>query len=712
MLRPIVKIFVFFGIFFWVVRPSFAVESGISVTNTFNGIWKYNTQSLSNIWFGNNNDLTFNSTSDISPTNASDIEETNKIIAQNRLFLEQLSHKPVVKVLNGDSETLGLKEKLEKTKTTAANIYSGIQNLKSRSQLLAQKWPGLTDSEIKSELTILSSIFTQDTTQKDSNILSSTNWLKTSWDHPTIVNIVDETQSAQSQIENLLNDLITSGKVNNTSILEPALSHITKLDQLIGSSLALSTDPSLFGFIRKTSDQIALLDKQAAEATRILTDLNENPSMDQTIAIDRLKKEIIASNLLTNANLFLTATTDSHSPTNQVLSFLALIDSNKLLLAGNTGQIIKHVWIEEGNVVFRIMVSNLSRTQIQTANVKFLLPSELKPEQVLSHDSQLLVISDSTENALVASGDILLAPLETRTFTVEVEDIWSFNPGEIESLKSQVNMLARSLKNTTGYDKGEPLERDILSGLEKLLLKHKQSITPESRIVSFREASITLNGIEQKISSLKLLLFESKSNENILGITTETQAVSLQGIFSLIVASLAFTILYINALKSQPISKKSARKDSPTGTKFDNSPTHVYYHQEKSQPKLSRMAKIVIITLISGGLGSMGTSLIIRSASIQSKKQDLTKSDVRVLGTSTKNINKKFPYEVSIFPPKQGTIPVRKSPSITSPQIRSLNESKVVPVFKTLDHWVMIVSSDSKSSNDGWWINDTFIEKN
>jgi hypothetical protein len=57
---------------------------------------------------------------------------------------------------------------------------------------------------------------------------------------------------------------------------------------------------------------------------------------------------------------------------------MAIVDTNKLLLAANTGQTVKNIWLEEGSIVFRSVAINPSHTISQKVAVKYYLPTELK----------------------------------------------------------------------------------------------------------------------------------------------------------------------------------------------------------------------------------------------------------------------------------------------------------------------------------------------
>ena len=637
----------------------------------------------------------------------SDTEEINNIIAQNKLRLENLNSKPVFRLLDEGSNTLKLSDKLDQTKVAAANIYSGIQNLKNRILLLAIKWPDISDSEVKSELTSLSSIFTQDTNQKNSSLASTTEWLKSSWDNPTITNLMDEAQTAQSQIDNLLNDVITGGKINSATVLDPIIARISKLDELVGSSLATATDPSLFGFIRKTSDQIDIFDKQSAEGIRILTSINDNPSIDMNYDIEQLKSSIIGTNLIPNANLFFTSSKDPNATPNSVLGLLALIDTNKKLLSGKTGAPIQHLWLEEGSIVFRLAVSNPNRTQIGNATIKFSLPEEINKDQVISLDKEISLVFDPKENALVGSGEIVLTPLETRTFMIEVEDIWNFNPREIENLHLQVEGLIQTLKYKPSYSQALLIKKDVENALNKIENQQRLALTPETKIVAFRQSSQELNKIEQTISSLKGLVLGAQSSSGIFNITEGLRTHSLQGLLILIISSAIFIYIYIQSLQSEPrIGFRNRAQPTPRNT----APTNIQ-KQEHTKPRLHRLARIVIITMISGGIGSIGTSLALKTFTPLSQKTVSQNDPVTVLGTNT-DANRKYPYEAEIVPPKEGDIPIRTSPSVTSPQISSLKEARTVSVFKKVDQWVMIMSPNEKTNNNGWWINETYLVHN
>lgn len=681
-------------------------------------IWNNSTRSLtsfgdliSNIWSKDSRTLT-NSDTVSSTTNTANIAETKQVVKETRLLLEQLINKPIVKTFIDENPTPVLSVKIEQTKTATATLYSGVQNLKSRSLLLEEKWPTLTEDEIKSELNTLSSIFTQDIGQKDSNLIATTNWLKTSWNSPIMLDISDQAQIAKTQIDNLLSDIDLYGKPNDTDSFTNTLSHIQQLDDLIGTSLATSTDITLYGFIKKTSDRVAYLDTQSGEAIKILMEIKKDNNIDHTSDIARLTNDIISGNQLLGIDLFFSKSVkNTDTLTNKVLSLLAIVDTNRLLLASNTGQAVKNIWLEEGSIIFRSVAINPSHYISQKVSVKFFLPTEIKKEQIINHDPELTISYDSVENSLFASGDITLAPDETRTFLVEVEDIWNFKQEEINSLKIQVNDLTSVLKNTSYFAQATSIKSDIIVTLDKIMLRQNQAVTPENRIQTYRESSLEMNGVEEKINSLKDLVAQSNAAGGFLGFVGGVQSVSLWGIVLIIIAGFVFLTLYLNALRaegklskvSETVAPKSESSLDENKEKDYQAPTH--RHRETGHRLGHKITRVASIVLLAVGIGSIGVSSLVKASQSHTVALISPAPDATVLGAKDNS----YPYQTSLKLPNVGSIPIHSLPSITAPKISSLKETGKIYVFRLLDNWAQIGMSE-KDTDNGWWINTMYLE--
>jgi hypothetical protein len=679
-------------------------------------IWNNSTRSLStfgdlvsNIWTGDSRTLTGTDSATLQ-TSLAEIREIKRVNLENRLLLEQLINKPIIKTFIDDTELPNLSEKLQKTNSAAANLYSGVQNLKSRSVLLNEKWTTLTDDEIKSELTTLSSILKQDYGAKDSNILATAIWLKTSWNSPILLNLSDQAQAAQSNLDNLINDLNLYGKGTKPDAFAPALSHIQKLDELVGSSLATPLNLNLYGFIKKVTEQIAFLDKQSAEGVKLLTAIKTSHTIDHSGAITLYQSTILASNQLPQVDSFMVSSLKKAlTPTNKVLGLMAIVDTNRLLLSANTGQPVKNIWLEEGSIIFRAVAINPSHSLTQKVTVKYFLPAELKKEQIIKYDPELKIDYDPVENALFAMGEVSLSPNESQTFLVEVEDIWNYKQEEIDSLKNQVNDLVNLLKGTTHYTEAVAIKTDINVALDKIMLRQAQAITPENRIRTYRESQLEMNGIEQKITSIKELAL-SGSMGGFLGTLGGVQAITLWGIILIVVAGVAFLVIYLNALRSDALLTKDKQKDIVVDALEEHDaqyhPAPKYRHREPKTHLGHRIARIASIALLTGGLSSIGASYTIRGYQSRPTALVSPSPDAVVLGTSS---DIKYPYESKLIAIGEDKVPVRSAASLSSPEILSLSTDQKVFVFKIVDNWAQIGLFE-KDQEKGWWINTQYLE--
>jgi len=679
-------------------------------------IWNYSTRSLSSfgnlvadIWSRDTRTLTSTDSAAL-VTSIAEIKEIKKVVQENRLVLEQLVNKPIVKTFIDENPLPDLSVKLEQTKTAAANLYSITQNLKSRASLLSQKWPTLSESETKSQLKELIAIFKQDINQKDSNTIATTNWLKTSWNSSILLSLSDQAQAAQSQLENLQNDMYLYGKGNDSNVFSPALSHIQKLDELVGTSLATSSDLNLFGFIKKVTEQITYLDNQHAEGIKIITEIKKDTTKDHSAIIAAYSNEILSSNLLPQVDSFFIKSIKTNTPVNKVLGLMAIVDTNKLLLAANTGQTVKNIWLEEGSIVFRAVAINPSHTLSQKVSIKYYLPTELKKEQIIKYDPELTIDYDPVEDALYAAGEITLAPNQTQTFLVEVEDIWTFKQEEIDSLKTQVNELTVLLKNTGSFAQATSIKSDIIVTLNKILLRQTQAVTPENRIRTYRESLLEMNGIEEKITSLKELVIRSGTSGGAFGFLGGMQTITIWGIILIVIAGFAFLTIYLNALRSENKINKAEQKEVAENAPVEHDtiyhPALKYRHRETKRHPIHRAARIASIVLLVSGFGSIAASLTLKAAQSRPVALVSPSPDAVVLGTTSDD---KYPIETYLKLPDSGKVPVRSAPAITAPEIMSLIDVDKVYVFRLIDGWAQIGLSD-KDSDKAWWVNKQYLK--
>lgn len=664
-------------------------------------IWDHNTRSLTsfgdliaNLWSYNNRTL--------SKANGglTDVTEIKKIVKENRLLLEQLINKPVVKTYIDESKTQNLSEKIEKTKSSANNIYSTVQNLQGRIATLNQKWNTLDETELKNELLSIQNIIRQEGQAKSSDLNTTVQYLKSSWDNPLFLQLANQTQNVQNDIENLQGNLNLYGKRATTPNLTSTLNHLTSLYELVGEPLSSSTDPNLYGFIKKTAERIAKLDASINLGQETLKIINSESNLDHTSKIQELTASVNDSNQIVDTRPFLIKTTkETITEKNRVLSLIALAETNKKILATNTGESVSGIWLEEGSIIFRAVATNPSSTISQKVNVKFLLPQEIKKEHIIHTDVELKIEYDAIENALVAMGDIYLAPQETKTFAVETEDIWRFDPKEIDALKQETQDLVQALKNTSYYSQALSTKADIFVGLEKIISRQDQAVTPENRIKTYRESSIEMNGIEEKINSLREMIVLTQ-NAGFSANIFNMRSLNLWGIILILIVCGIFLTIYNQAIKDYFIHQES--KDLEYDEQKSNSISaqivqRNHRHKDKPQHKIQRIAKIASIVLLISGASSIGFAGIYKAQSQSENKSYEIQSQGRQFPYMTKTKSSDTP------------IPVRSSAVITATKIATLKGEEDIRIYKLMNGWAQISTKDQQGEQSQW-IRTAYLE--
>ncbi len=135
--------------------------------------------------------------------------------------------------------------------------------------------------------------------------------------------------------------------------------------------------------------------------------------------------------------------------------------------------------------------------------VKYYLPEELTPEDIITTGS-LKIEYDIEHGAYAAIGNFTLNPKESRTFKIEVKDIWRVDPDEIVILKEQVNSNLRMLEDSEFYESGSILAKSMVKKLDYILERQsKFAANIERRIEEYR-ANI------QSLSELKNNIFDTE----------------------------------------------------------------------------------------------------------------------------------------------------------------------------------------------------------
>lgn len=603
-------------------------------------IWGYSSRSLSSfgtliadIWGYGTRTITGGAISSITNNNTTivtkeDIKVISETLTKTKNSLEQLVNKPIVKTFIDENAATGnLESKIDRTKNAATRLYAGAANIKSHAELLSLQWLVLSTFDIQSELDVLQQTIKEDNDKENSSVLAQARWLKDAWGNSTTLEISDQIEAINSKIDSLKRNLETSGKAGIPTYPRPLssiLENTQRLAGLIGDISHDETSPSLYGFIKRTEN----LNKQLAENDQAIdASLGQWDSLSDNqkqAAVSDLTTRVLATNQIKGGETLLQSGLKNAKNVlkNKLYSLRALLATNRIFLISAVGSPFQNIWLEEGSIVFRAVISNPSKTISQKVPLKYFLPAEIKKEQVISADPELTIDYDTNEGALSASAEITLAPEETRTFTVEVTDIWTYTDEEIAAYKKQATDLLNPLKNSAFFAQGTTLATDVNITLEKILARQKQTTTPEAKIRTHRENQLEMVGVEEKINALKLLVSQASSTGSIFGFIGGVQSVAVWGLIIILVAGFVFLASYMRALRLEQYRLASStvlpdhfhgRKFFP-GAKPTSPPTNTQIARKTTLSRARHLTKMSCLILLTGSFLTFGSSLVVAAA--------------------------------------------------------------------------------------------------
>jgi len=657
-------------------------------------VWGYSNRSLtsfgdlvSDIWTRSDRTLTqavsVNTTYLTTKTEILEIKKQNQ---ENRILLEQVVNKPVIENFIDDSSPVDLEIKLTETQSVLNSLFTTSQNLKNKIQLLADNWDKISTTQARSELSeIKEMISSQNST---STIVSHINWLKVSWGGDPHINLSTKANNILSQIEILESKLST----NNLSTLQPKIQSITLesfgLDNLIGNTFSEANSNTAFGHfqaIKQTSDKLVQVEKKLVE--------NIGQKEDQSF-LDNITFDLLSVNQIGGYDKIIKPY-KNNTYRNKIYSLLSLTNLNKKVLAGDNSKTIKQMWLEDGSVVFRAVASNPSKSINQSVDVKFYLPEEVKKEQIINSDPLLKIEYDPIKKSLFAATSVNLSPLESVTFSIEVEDIWHYSQEEIDIIKKHATDIADSLKGYNNYTQALALKSDIHTTLDKVLLRQSQAITPESRIKTYRESALDVLNAEEKIENLKEFVYQNSAN-GALGLNS--QSLATIGIIIMGLASFLFLGYY---LKTLSINKNQMSVVDHPGESLSTRANKLAakIHRKTHNRHYHRLTTISIIGLFTSGLvsllGSIGYSYY--------QSQKLKNISLQ------QTYNNPISTQVTIMADESKKVVAKTNPSIVAPQVITFEKPQQVYVYKKLNGWVKVGYTQEETPNS-WWVGESYIK--
>ncbi len=385
---------------------NYSTRSLTSFGDLISNIWNFNDRTITNqdnligeIWESENRTLTTNlaTTTQINElktliqTNASGINYSDPdlltqiyaLVSENRDFLDLLVNAPIIETLiEDDTQSPDLQTKIDTTKTNVTSLYAQTNQVTSRLNLLLSS-PKNDPLELAADIKAILELLGDPNQPANQTFYHHLAWLNAAWATDNLESITthaatlyDTLQSARRAAEQApsTSDPVLINHLANAS------ERTTTLLSLIGEPSDAALHPTLFGFVQKTTEQAQALAANAKNIETLLASWSAQSPAQISLAVDTLKRDVLKVNFLDNATDIIAAA-DSKPDLrlkNQALSLKGVTDINYNLLAKQAGQPVRGVILQEGSIIFRIIVTNPSKRQSQQLQLKYSLPKELK----------------------------------------------------------------------------------------------------------------------------------------------------------------------------------------------------------------------------------------------------------------------------------------------------------------------------------------------
>jgi hypothetical protein len=159
-----------------------------------------------------------------------------------------------------------------------------------------------------------------------------------------------------------------------------------------------------------------------------------------------------------------------------------------------------------------IVIVNPSKTKSQGIPIKMYLPQEVTPQDIL--DSAGLDVEFDAEKSMyyVFKESVLLRPAETRTYNVEIKDVWVIPSEEIDSLKKQTEFVVSRFEESEFYETAQKLGETISKSLETVeRTQNDTTISKRRHIGVYRDNVEIVQKVKENIAMLESKLMLPKA---------------------------------------------------------------------------------------------------------------------------------------------------------------------------------------------------------
>lgn len=651
----------------------------------------------------------------------SQIQKTGE---ENRLLLEQIVNKPVIS--NGLEHSFSeLQSKIDDSTTRTKQITSNTKYLKSKLNILDSKWQTLNEEQVSARVKEIAFILgLENDDPKKQTLSGQINWFNNSWNWQTIDKLSSQTKLTREHLVFIEEEVSAYGKTMTAQKeIKKMILSSDSLEKLIGTPN--SKQMTLYSHISDVNRQALSISKESVSVDNLVADIYSSKYIGIENRVVNVSKEVFLVNKLPKINNSMLASkydVDSNRKIrNQALALKGVLQANIDYLLGRGDQAFNSTWLEEGSIVFKILITNPSSKISQKVPIKYYLPAEVKGENVVDIDEDLKVEYDAEKGQYYISGEFVLAANQSKTLSVRVDDsVFIISDQKIDSLRKQAEELSKPLANTSYFGQGVTIKSDIDVSLDKIVNLQNNAKTPEEKIRAFREAQIELKAVEAKMDKLKELVAAASSVGSLSGFVGGTQALAVWGLIIIMVAGFVFLTLYMRSIRANDMGMSNvslptqtiAKKNKPISEQVDDSESKI---RQNTHPKKYYVKLVMIVISVSVVFTGAGKMLLDNrpSQQIEIANSNITTNtdSSEVLGNNTEKVIEQG-AKVRILVPKDGVVAVHEGSSIESPILANFESTGEAFKIEATGNWVKINFTDQTSGKllTGW-IDAEFVEE-
>ncbi|MDD5440071.1 MAG: hypothetical protein PHS37_07785 [Candidatus Omnitrophica bacterium] len=172
-------------------------------------------------------------------------------------------------------------------------------------------------------------------------------------------------------------------------------------------------------------------------------------------------------------------------------------------------------------IKIKFLVLNPSETEKKVIPVKYYLPPEITPPDVVDAGG-LTIDYDVDEGHYFVKGDVELGPKETRTFVVDVRDIWRIPKEKLDLIREHVEGKLAELEANPEAEASRNLANNILKRVSDIETSQTAEKPITERVEAYATNKMRIDAIENDMMILNNVAVK-ESEERVVTIKVEVQ---------------------------------------------------------------------------------------------------------------------------------------------------------------------------------------------